>query len=134
MLPGALLVSGCGALARTSTLDEPLPPSDQRTAIGAWDLGDGNCIGSIETAGRDHFWVVDCVVKAGYGWCEFGVPLTLQRERTYASARRAWSFTINDDGSLTEVRKGEVVGRYAKSARGICGARNTSAPVQFRPG
>ena len=117
-----LWLSACGALGRTTTLRDPLPPAEQRTSIGAWDLGDGNCIGSIQGAGPQYFWVADCMAKAGYGWCEFGVPLAARGAGTYANDRLEWSFTINEDGGLTETRKGKLVGRYVKSSRGICGA------------
>ena len=127
-LLAALWISACGALARTSTLDEPLPPAGQRTALGAWDLGDGNCIGSLQAAGPHYFWVADCSVKAGYGWCDYGLPLAARGPGQYANDKRAWSFTINDDGSLTESRKGKLVGRYAASSRGVCGVRGRRPP------
>jgi hypothetical protein len=120
----ALGISGCGALARTTTLDEPLPSSSERSPVGSWDLGDRNCTGSIQVADQKAFWLADCRIKAGYGWCEFGVPLVFQGAGKYVNDKLRWSFTINDDGSLTESRDGKQVGQYAKSATGICGVKS----------
>ena len=72
--------------------------------------------------------MADCRVKAGYGWCDYGRHLTARGPGQYANDRLAWSFTINDDGSLTESRKGKLVGRYAASANGTGGVRGRRPP------
>jgi len=119
----ALLVSGCGALSRTTSLKDPLPPPKERTGVGAWGLGDNNCTGSIEAANGRYFWVADCMVKAGYGWCEYGLALEKRTSSEYVNEKLAWSFTINPDGTLTETRKGQLIGHYAVSPTGVCGVR-----------
>ena len=125
----AVLLCGCSSLPRTATLDEVLP-AGERSSLGAWNLGDDNCTGSIQIADGRHFWVTDCRTKFGYGWCEFGLHLVKRTPTEFVNDKHRWSFTLNQDGTLTETRNGDRVGQHAVSPTGICGVRAATSPAR----
>ena len=121
VLVPALLLAACNSMTYYESLDEPLPAPAERGSVGAWKL-DESCTGAIQTAGGHYYWVNDCSRKIGYGWCEFGLRLEKRSAREYVSTKHRWTFRIEDDGTLTEVRDDSKVSR-ARSDLGICHVR-----------
>lgn len=95
----------------------------ERTSVGLWDIGDGNCKGSIQQGEGESFWVVDCRYRLGYGHCTNGLPLRDRGAGRFASSDGAIAFRILEDGRLEETKDGKLEGRYERLDGLICGAR-----------
>lgn len=99
-----------------------LPPPAARSTLGLWDLGDDNCKGSIQSAERQAYWVVDCRVRIGYGHCTTGLPIEPRGPGRFASGDGRITFTVRDDGTLDESKDGKAYRHYAALHGQICGA------------
>lgn len=127
----ALLLAGAALTACAFTSSSPftsypeLPPASERSTLGLWDLGDDNCKGSIQSAARHAYWVVDCRVRLGYGHCTTGLPLEQRGPGHYASADGRITFTVRGDGTLDEAKDGQLYHHYAALHGQICGASGT---------
>jgi hypothetical protein len=97
-----------------------------RTTVGLWDVGDGNCKGSIQQGEGESFWVVDCRYRLGYGHCTHGLPLRDRGAGRFSSTDGDITFTILEDGRLEETRRGRLEGRYEPLDGHICGARRAN--------
>lgn len=122
------LCFGLGACAFTSAgpfaQSDELPSPSQRIAVGLWDLGDdGNCKGSIHSVAGKPYWVIDCRVRAGFGHCTHGLPLTKRQANQYATGDGRTVFTVAEDGHLEEARDAKPAKRYAPLTGNICGVR-----------
>ncbi len=131
-----LLAMSClavGACAYTSSSPfaeyHELPPAPQRKAVGAWDLGNGNCRGGIHTVAEGPYWVIDCRIKAGFGHCTHGLPLVRRGSSEYVSKDGRIVFAIVDSGDLEEKKDGRLVGRYTVSRGQICGVAAEKSSV-----
>ena len=122
-----LTLAGCAYTSSSPFATYPeLPPPAQRSTIGLWDLGDRNCKGSIQAAGGDSYWVIDCRVRAGHGHCTHGLLLVSRGPGRYASTDGQVSFAIGDDGALEERKGGKLYRRYNGLPGQICGAAGTA--------
>lgn len=119
----AALLGGCAYTQSFLFSQYAELPRAPRQSVGVWDLGDDNCKGSLQSAGGDTYWVVDCRLKAGHGHCTHGIALVDRGGGKYSTSDGSVSFILGEDGRLAEFKDGKLLKRYAPLEGQICGAR-----------